>query len=175
MTAIESTGDALFRALTEPGAPKTAEVRLRRYIVEHGLGPGDRLPSEAELAAALGSSRVAVREALRALEAVGLLESRAGSGWYLLGFDVSIAARTFARSLAFHPNILLDLLAVRRSMEADLIAEICDRLSAQDLATLEEVVDRMRLPASRGEPFPAEDAEFTGGSSREVAISSHSQ
>src|SRR5215831_3488571 len=106
MTANASSGDALFRALVEPAAPKTAEARLRRYIVEHGLGPGDRLPSEAALATALGNSRVVVREALRALEAVGLLESRAGSGWYLLAFDVGSAARTLARSLAAHTNIL---------------------------------------------------------------------
>jgi DNA-binding FadR family transcriptional regulator len=160
MAANASSGDALFRALVEPAAPKTAEARLRRYIVEHGLGPGDRLPSEAELATALGSSRVVVREALRALEAVGLLESRAGSGWYLLGFDVGIAARTLARSLAFHPNILLDLLAVRRSMEGDLVEEIADTLTERDLDTLDELADRMRWRASRGEPYPAEDAEF---------------
>ena len=118
MTAIDPPATRSF-APYGAGRAETAEARLRRYIVEHGLAPVTE-PSEAELATALGSSRVVVREALRALEAVGLLESRAGSGWYLLGFDVSIAARTFARSLAFHPNILLDLLAVRRSMEADL-------------------------------------------------------
>src|SRR5215218_1267208 len=74
----------------EPAGLQTA---IRRYIVERGLRPGDRLPSEAELAAALGNSRLIVREALRALDAVGILESRAGSGWFVRPFDVAAAAR----------------------------------------------------------------------------------
>ncbi len=77
----EITGAALLAALRRPATPETAEAQVRRYIVQRGLAPGDRLPSEAELATALGSSRLVVREALRALEAVGLLGSRAGSGW----------------------------------------------------------------------------------------------
>lgn len=160
MTTAQSRGDALFRALAGPTGPETAEAQVRRYIVTHGLQPGDRLPSEAELVGALGSSRVVVREALRALEAVGLLESRVGSGWYVRGFDVSVAAQTLARSLAFYPNILLDLLAVRGAMEADLIVRVADTLTAPDHAMLAELADRMRWRAARGERFPAEDAEF---------------
>ncbi len=140
--------------------PGTAEAQVRRYIVEHGLQPGDRLPSEAELVVALGSSRVVVREALRALEAVGLLEARAGSGWFLRGFDVTVAARTFARSLTFHPNTLLDLLVVRCATEADIVERIGDTLTAADFAALDEIVDRMRWRAARAEAFPAEDAAF---------------
>lgn len=130
---------------------------MRRYIVEGGLVPGDRLPSEAELT---GSSRVVVREALRSLEAVGVLESRAGSGWYVRGFDAGTAARTFARSLAFYPNVMLDLLTVRRATEADLYESIAGHLAEADLAALDELVDRMRWRAARGTHAPAEDAAF---------------
>ncbi|HEY8744928.1 MAG TPA: FCD domain-containing protein, partial [Chloroflexota bacterium] len=154
------TGDVHFRALTGPAAPETAEAQIRRYIVEHGLRPGDRLPSEAELTAATGSSRVTVRQVLTSLEALGVLESRAGSGWYVRTFDVSIAVRTFAHALAFHPAVLLDLLAVRTSIEGDLIAGVAGRLSTDDLTALEELVDRMRWRAARGEVFSAEDSEF---------------
>lgn len=138
----------------------SAESRLRRYMVESELAPGDRLPSESELAAGLGSSRVVVREALHALEALGLLESRPGSGWYIRGFDVAHAARTFGRSLAFHPAAVLDLLAIRRSMEADLVAGLADRLGPRELAALDELVDRMRWRAARAQRFRAEDAAF---------------
>ncbi len=158
--AVQSQGDAHFRALVGISAPETAEAQIRRYIVEQNLQPGGRLPSEAELVRALGSSRVVVREALRALEAVGVIEARVGSGWYVRGFDIGVAARTFARSLAFHPNILLDVLAVRRSMEADLVTRSAVALDARDLAVLAELADRMRWRATRGEPFPIEDAEF---------------
>ncbi len=141
-------------------APEPAEAQLRRYIVEGGLNPGDRLPSEAELVAVVGSSRVVVREALRSLEALGVLESRAGSGWFVRGFDAEVAARTFARSLAFHPHALLDLLAVRRATEADLYEGMAGHLADGDLAALDELVDRMRWRAARGTHAPAEDAAF---------------
>jgi DNA-binding FadR family transcriptional regulator len=154
------TGEALLAALRRPAAPETAEAQVRRYIVERGLAPGDRLPSEADLAAALGSSRLVVREALRALEAVGLLGSRAGSGWFVRPFHVASAARAFAHSLAFHPSALLELLAVRRAAEADLVAEVAGRLTSEDLAALADLVDCMRWRASRGQVFHAEDGEF---------------
>jgi DNA-binding FadR family transcriptional regulator len=141
----------------EPAGLQTA---IRRYIVEHGLQPGDRLPSESELAASLGNSRLIVREALRALDAVGVLESRAGSGWFVRPFDVAAAARIFAQSLAFHHRALLDLLAVRRAAESRLVETLAGVLSEGDLATLDELADRMKWRASRGEVFAAEDAEF---------------
>ncbi|HVG98204.1 MAG TPA: FCD domain-containing protein [Chloroflexota bacterium] len=152
--------------LSDPGVgaaarePAGLQTAIRRYIVEHGLQPGDRLPSEAELAAALGNSRLIVREALRALDAVGVLESRAGSGWFVRRFDVAAAARIFAQSLAFHHRALLDLLAVRRAAESRLVGTLVGTLAEADLAVLEELADRMRWRAGRGEVFAAEDAEF---------------
>jgi DNA-binding FadR family transcriptional regulator len=146
--------------LTRPVAPETTETQLRRYLIEHGLGPGDRLPSETELASALGGSRLVVREALRSLEALGLVEARAGSGWFVRPFDVSTAARVFAGSLAFHPAALMELLAVRRSVESDIVAGVAGQLTAPDLGVLDELVDRMRWRAARAESFRAEDDEF---------------
>lgn len=158
--AATGDGSAIFRSLTRPSSTSSPADHLRRYIVENGRRPGDRLPSEGELCDALGTSRVVVREALHSLEALGLLESRAGSGWYVRGFDVSTATRTVAQSLAFHPTVLIDLLAVRRAMEADIVADLAGKLSASGLAALEELADRMRWRAERGELFAAEDGEF---------------
>jgi DNA-binding FadR family transcriptional regulator len=158
-----TAGEAIFRSLIRTGRatpPDTLQTQIRRYIVEHGLQPGDRLPSEADLASTLGNSRLIVREALRALEAVGVLESRPGSGWFVRPFDVAAAARIFAQSLAFHPRALLDLLAVRRAVESDLVATLAGQLAERDLAALADLADRMRWRASRGELFAAEDGEF---------------
>jgi DNA-binding FadR family transcriptional regulator len=159
-SASVTPSDALLRALARGGQGDALQTRIRRHIVEHHLTPGDRLPSEGELSAALGSSRLIVREALRALEAVGIIESRAGSGWYVRPFDVSAAASVFAQSLSFHQRALLDLLAVRRAAEADIVTSLAGALSGRDLAALDELVDRMRWRASRGQAFPAEDGEF---------------
>jgi GntR family transcriptional regulator, transcriptional repressor for pyruvate dehydrogenase complex len=155
-----SSGEVIFRSLVRSGPPESLQTQIRKYIVERGLQPGDRLPSEGDLASALGSSRLIIREALRALEAVGVLASRPGSGWYVRAFDVGAAARIFAQSLAFHHRALLDLLAVRRAAEGDLVASLAGRLPERDLAVLDDLAQRMEWRASRGEVFPAEDGEF---------------
>ena len=108
----------------------------------------------------MGGSRVVVRRALHALEAVGLVESRAGSGWYLRPADVSVVARTLAHSLAFYPGVVIDLLAVWRPAEAELALQLPQRLNPEDLNTLSELADRMAWRASRGETFWVEDGEF---------------
>src|SRR3954464_909242 len=106
------SGELAFDRLPGPGEAESPEARLRRFIAEQGLQPGDKLPSEGELAAVLGGSRVVARKALHSLEALGVPESRAGLGWYVRAFDVSTAASIFARSLTYHPRVLLDLLVV---------------------------------------------------------------
>jgi len=162
VTALSGSADpeAIFRSLSRPGAPEGLQTQLRRYIVERGLRPGDRLPSEGDLATALGNSRLIIREALRALEAVGLVESRPGSGWYVRAFDVGAASRIFAQSLAFHHRALFDLLAVRRAAESDLVGSLAGRLSERDLSVLADLAARMKWRAGRGEVFPVEDGEF---------------
>lgn len=155
-----SSGEAIFQSLVRSAPPEGLQTQIRRFIVERGLRPGDRLPSEGDLATAVGSSRLIVREALRALEAVGVIESRPGSGWYVRAFDVGSAARIFAQSLAFHHRALLDLLAVRRAAEGDLVGSVAGSLSERDLATLDDLAARMKWRAGRGEVFPVEDGEF---------------
>ncbi len=154
------SGESLFRSLSSAATPDGAEAHLRRYIVEHDLQPGDRLPSEGELSTTLGSSRMVVREGLRSLEALGLVESRVGSGWYVRTFSVVAATRIFAHSLAFHPRALLDVLAVRKSAEADVVAGLAGKLTGADLAPLDDLVARMRWRASRGQSYETEDGEF---------------
>ena len=154
------SGESLFRSLTRTGAPEGTEAHLRRFIVEHDLQPGDRLPSEGELSTTLGCGRMAVREGLRSLEALGLVESRVGSGWYVRAFSVSTAARILAHSLAFHPRALLDVLAVRRSAEADMAAGLAGTLTGADLAELDDLVARMRWRAARGQTYETEDGEL---------------
>jgi DNA-binding FadR family transcriptional regulator len=157
---VESPGDRLFRTLVEPAVAEPPETRLRRFIIERGLRPGDRLPGEHDLARAAGGSRVVVRRALHALEAVGLIESRVGSGWYVRAFDVSTASRALGRALAFHPSAVLDLLAVWRPIEAELARTFVARLDTSDLAALEALAGEIQRLAARGRPWWREDSRF---------------
>ena len=62
---------------------------LKAYIVENNLTAGSRLPTEKELITMLGVSRNILREALKSLQAVGLIEIRVGDGTYVTDFDYS--------------------------------------------------------------------------------------
>lgn len=156
----DGSGEELFRELVNPRTVEPAEALLRRYIVERGLQPGDRLPSEHELAAAMRGSRVVVRKALHGLEALGLIESRVGSGWYIRAFDVSHTSRALSRSLAFHPSAVLELLDVWRPAEAELVRTLPKRLQEADFDALDRLVAQMRLRAAAGEPFYEDDGTF---------------
>jgi DNA-binding FadR family transcriptional regulator len=158
--AGESEGVVVTPSASHPPEPATPEAFLRSYIVEHGLRPGDRLPSESELAADAGCGRMAMREALCALAALGVLEARVGSGWYVKPFEIATVTRVFARSLTFHPRVLLDLLHVRQSIEADSAAVLAGRISPRELAALDDLVVRMRERAQRGERHVEEDGAF---------------
>ncbi|MDY0405348.1 GntR family transcriptional regulator [Virgibacillus sp. 179-BFC.A HS] len=60
---------------------------IRTYIEEHHLQPGDKLPSERELAEKLDAGRSSIREALRAMELLGLIETRRGEGTFLTTYQ----------------------------------------------------------------------------------------
>jgi DNA-binding FadR family transcriptional regulator len=153
-------GQNMFDRLVTPSETESPEARLRRFIAEQGLQPGDKLPSEGELATVLGGSRVVARKALHALEALGVLEARAGLGWYVRAFDVSTAAAIFARSLTYHPRVLLDLQVVWSSVENALVQTVVGKLTERDFEILGDLADRMCWRASRGEPYYYEDGEF---------------
>lgn len=121
--------------------------QVRELIRQGRLVAGDRLPSERELAEQLGVSRVTVRDALRALEATGLLEIKVGAngGAFLRAPSSTVAAQGMSDMLlmsALTPEevaearLMLELntvvLAVRRADESDLseLREICERAAA---------------------------------------------
>src|SRR5262245_54352560 len=75
--------------------------RLRKYIVDASLKPGDRLPTETELAARFGVSRLSLREATKALELLGIVEARPGKGLTVGHVDMN----RVTEYLGFHPAL----------------------------------------------------------------------
>lgn len=119
---------------------------------EKRVGPGDRLPSERELAAMLGVSRTVLREALRALQMSGVVESRVGDGTYI--------ASTFNPDRPSLPPLLRNLDASISVVEALEAREALDISAAhlaienavdEDLRQLDEIIADLREAARRGE------------------------
>jgi DNA-binding FadR family transcriptional regulator len=160
-----TTGPAL------PLARFSAQARLRalqsdilELILERDLVPGDPLPTENELTAALGVGRNTLRESLKALQALGVIEIRHGFGMFVApsNFEALTDGLTFrARlSLRHHGEEALQLVEVRQALESGLVGAAMDRISAEQLAAVEESVNRMEALAAAGEPFIEADAEF---------------
>lgn len=134
--------------------------RIRHLIVEGRLKAGDRLPPERELAERFGVSRTSVRDAIRALEMVGLLEPRQGDGTVVLDLSPDALTQPLASILIHNRALLADLLDVRKMIEPPLAARAAKFATADEVAALREILRRQRQKVARGELTTAEDTEF---------------
>ncbi|MER5428363.1 FadR/GntR family transcriptional regulator [Streptomyces sp. NPDC002588] len=112
--------------------------RIKAMIGEGLLEPGQRLPTERELAAQLGISRSSMREAIRALTVLGVVEARHGSGIYVTQLQAGDLLETFGvvADLSRGPR-LVELLEVRRILESTATALAAARITPGQLAVVE--------------------------------------
>jgi GntR family transcriptional regulator, transcriptional repressor for pyruvate dehydrogenase complex len=130
---------------------------LKRFIAESGLREGERLPGESALAARLGVGRPAVREALRALEAVGAVTTRKGVGRFIGRFDPDSYVRNFTTESLLRGFSERELMETRCLLEIVAIPEAVDRLSDTDLGEISRLQEAMRQRVEAGETYAAED------------------
>lgn len=137
-----------------------AIVKIKELIVSGQLRPGDRLPKERELAADLGLSRNSLREAVRALALIRVLDVRQGDGTYVTSLlpDVLLEALSFAVDLA-QDQTIAELFEVRRLLEPAATALAASRVGEGDLTALAAVTSRM-WDSSSAEELVRHDLEF---------------
>ena len=154
-----------------PPARFGAQARLRalqsdimELILDRELEPGDALPTENELCLALGVGRNTLRESLKVLQALGVIEIRHGFGMFVAPSNFeSLADGLIFRgrlSLRHHGLEARQLVDVRHALEAGLIGSAMDEMTAEQLAAIEESVIRMEESAEAGDAFVEADAEF---------------
>ncbi len=135
-------------------------ARIQHLILEGHLRPGDRLPTERELAERFGVSRSSVRDAIRVLELMGLVEPRQGECTVVRDLSPEAVVNPLASLLLRSRALLSDLLDVRKMIEPHLAARAAVHATDDDLARLQEILDRQRAKAERGELAVEEDSEF---------------
>lgn len=133
---------------------------IKDYIFENKLQPGDPLPSENVLAEQLGVGRNSVREAVKALVSLGVVESRRGSGLYVQTFSLNPLLDNLPFALMSDVEALEDLLDVRRILEVAMIGEAIQNFSEADFAYFDQLLARMEILAQQGQSSLAEDREF---------------
>lgn len=135
---------------------KTNEViqeRLLQYIKRQGLVAGDRLPSQQALSERFDVSLVALREALRSLEALGILEVRVGAGWFVKPFSFDAIAKGLFHTTEFNEGTLRDLHEIRICLECSFVIHATRTLSPKDMDELVDLVDEMIARAKSGESW----------------------
>jgi len=150
----------VLEPFTSTNMHETIQTRLMQFITDRQLAAGDKLPSQAALAQALGISLVALREAMRAMEALGIIEARAGSGWYVRDFSFDSIVKGLAYTFELNRQSFADLLEIRIRLECSYLPEVIHKLTAEDLEAMEQSLCEMERLAASGQEFDAPDRAF---------------
>ena len=151
-----------FRPVTSEKLSSAVVRQIEELILRGILRPGERLPSERELAERLGVSRPSLRDAVAQLQSSGLLSTKAGAGIYVADVLGSAFSPALVDLFARHEEAVFDYLSFRRDMEG-LAAERAARLGSDtDLAVVAAVFAKMETAhaARRAEQEAQLDAQF---------------
>ena len=134
--------------------------KIKAMIMSGALRAGDRLPREADLAADLGLSRSSLREAVRALSLVNILDVRRGDGTYVTSLEPRLLLEALSFIVDFHrDDTVLEFLEVRRILEPAATGMAAVRMSAAEKAELGMILDAVTVE-SPVDDFVATDLEF---------------
>ncbi len=139
---------------------RAVQDSIKRYITENNLAPGAPLPPENELARQLGVSRNSVREAAKALESVGILETRHGSGLFVREFSFDPLLENLPYGMYTDLQQLEDLLQVRKVLELGMIHLAIEAISPDQLGEMARLLEIMKQKAEENRAFPEEDRAF---------------
>lgn len=144
--------------------PVSAVASVARLLLEHftsgSVEPGTRLPAERQLAAQLGVGRSAVREALAALEILGIVSVRPGSGTYLKGSSSELLPQTLSWGVMLGRPHTRELIEVRHALEVQVARLAAENATDQQRAALAETVAQMAGQMGNFEEFVSADMRF---------------
>lgn len=135
-----------MQTLRRPKVRDQATEQIKQYIVAHRLAPGDRLPTETQLAETFGISRLSVREATKALEFLGIVEAKTGVGLTVGRIDMG----RVTEHLGFHAGLLdvdpQQLIDSRVILETGVLPHVARRMETDESieTQLRDLVDRFR-------------------------------
>lgn len=133
---------------------------VKQFILDQGLAPGDALPPETQLAQKLGVGRSSVREAIKALESLGIVEVRHGDGLYVREYNFASFLEALDYGVSFDTNTLADLTQIRRLLEGATIEDAVACIDENGLARLEAILESWQERIAAGEPHVELDEAF---------------
>ena len=149
-----------FEAVRKERRYEQVAEQIQKLIAQGTLKPGDRLPPERELATRFGVARSSIRDAVRTLEVMGILEPRQGAGTVVRDLSADSLVVPLATVLVRKRELVSELLDVRRMLEPGLAARAAKNATVEEVLELEDILRRQAVKLRRGEPSIEEDSEF---------------
>jgi GntR family transcriptional repressor for pyruvate dehydrogenase complex len=134
--------------------------QVKTMISEGRLKGGDRLPPERDLAEKFVVSRTSVREALRALESLGLVEIRPGEGTFVREASIDTLVEPLALLMASQREATGELFEARRLLEPSLAALAASRATPEEIQEMERILEEQAREVAAGRTGLAQDAQF---------------
>ncbi|MER7273904.1 FadR/GntR family transcriptional regulator [Dactylosporangium sp. NPDC000244] len=151
---------AALGTLPSGSAVSAVATSLLDLFTGGSLEPGTRLPPERQLAATLGVGRSAVREALAALEILGIVEVRAGAGTFLRGSTSELLPQSLSWGMLIGRRSTEDLVELRGALEIYAARLAAERMSPESVARLGAHLERMRSSRADVPAFVEADQRF---------------
>lgn len=156
---MEAATKPEFESIRKNKVYEEVARQIERMILQK-MHPGDKLPAERELAELFGVSRSSIRDAMRSLELVGLVEPRQGAGTVVREISPDMLVTPLSNVIAHKRQLVGELLDFRKMLEPALAARAALRASVQEIIEMEEILRRQSEKLSRGELAIEEDSEF---------------
>src|SRR5258705_8327283 len=134
--------------------------QVKAMIAEGRLKAGDRLPPERDLAEKFVVSRTSVREALRALESLGLVEIRPGEGTFVRQVSIDSLVEALALLMVSQREAIGELFETRRLLEPSLAALAAERATPEEMQEMERILEEQAREIAAGRTGLAQDAQF---------------
>lgn len=122
--------------------------------------PGEKLPSENELAERFGVSRITIRQALQKLNVLGLLETRLGEGSFVREIEPGDSMNALLPAVLFNRDMLMQVEEFREIVEVESVKLAAERGSGEDIAALRRILKKMERCQGNPKKFGAADLEF---------------
>jgi GntR family transcriptional repressor for pyruvate dehydrogenase complex len=155
---MESTSD--FSRVQRTSLSDHILEQITDLISRGLLKPGERIPSEKELCEKFGVGRTSVREALRSLSVMGVLETRMGDGTFVTKDASRFLERSFQWGLMLNPKVVEDLIETRLMLESHTAYLAASKATAADLELIEQTVWRLESCLDDPEQYLVHDLQF---------------
>jgi GntR family transcriptional regulator, transcriptional repressor for pyruvate dehydrogenase complex len=159
-TVVRPISSDDFGSVSRDALPDQIAAKLIELVRDQRLRSGDRLPPERELAAAMGVSRSSLREALRALSMIGVVDMRHGDGTYLSSLEPASLMRSVGLVLELSETGMEELFEARKLVEPGLAALAAQRIDTSMLMALQHCVEASEESVGDHERFMRADLQL---------------